>query len=194
MKISIKTISRFGGLLYLINIVFGIFAIGYVPGKIIVSQNTSLTAQNLIAHETLYRIGVAAHSIILITNVLLAIIFYRLFRVVNKQAVMLVIYFTLMGTAIEAVSLVNQLAPLYILNNGSMLHVFNPEQLQSLAYMFLKIQTGGFNIALIFFGCYCILIGLLIFRSGFLPKTIGVFMAAGGVCYLFNSFSLILDP
>src|SRR5882757_1243712 len=108
MKISVKTIARLGGLLYLINIVFGIFAIGYVPSIIIVSQSSSLTAQNIITHETLYRMGRAAHLIILLTNVPLAVIFYRLFRVVNKQAVMLVIYFTLIGTAIEGVSLVNQ--------------------------------------------------------------------------------------
>ena len=94
----------------------------------------------------------------------------------------------------EGVSLINQFAPLHLLKNKDLLLVFKIDQLQSLVYFFLKLEMYGLNLALIFFGCYCILMGFLIFRSGFLPKLIGVFMAIGGVCYLFNSFATILNP
>ena len=89
---SIKMIARLGGLLYLINIVFGIFSIGYVASVIIVSGNASATAQNIITHEYLYRLGLAAHVIVLLTNVPLAIVFYRLFKIVSRPLVILVIF------------------------------------------------------------------------------------------------------
>jgi len=97
---SIKTIARIGGLLYLINIVLGFFAIGYVPGVIIVSGDAAATANNIISHEQFYRLGLVAHIIILLTNVPLAVIFYELFKVVNRRAVLLVVLFTIIGTGV----------------------------------------------------------------------------------------------
>ncbi|MDB5223659.1 MAG: hypothetical protein JWN83_2326 [Chitinophagaceae bacterium] len=194
MKNSIKTTARTGGILYLINIVLGFFAIGYVPGIIIVSGNPAATAHNILLHEQFYRLGLAAHIIILLTNIPLAVIFYQLFKVVNRRIILLVVFFTLIGTAIESVNLLNQFASLILLKGGHYLNVFTPEQLDSLSYMHHQLEASGFNLALVFFGSYCILIGYLIFRSTFLPGTVGMLMAIGGMCYLVNSFSSFLFP
>lgn len=191
---SPQVYARAAGAFYLINIVFGFFAIGYVPSAIVVSGNAAATAHNIIAHGLLYRFGLSAHIIILLTNIPLAVIFYYLFKVVNVKVSLLVVFFTLVGTAIEATNLLNQFVPLTLLNGEHFQSVFNPEQLQSLAYMHIRMQASGFNIALVFFGFYCLSIGYLVFRSTFLPRIVGAFLVIGGLCYLFNSFAVFLAP
>jgi hypothetical protein len=191
---SIKTIARIGGILYLINIVLGIFSIGYVPSIIVVSGDIQATAQNILVHEIFYRVGFVAHIIILLTNIPLAVIFYNLFKVVNRKASLLVVFFTLVGTAIEAVNLLNQFAPLIFLRSTHYQGVFSAEQLQSFAYMSFQFQAIGINLALIFFGFYCISIGYLIFKSTFLPRIVGILMSIGGLSYLLNSFANFLAP
>jgi len=190
---SIKTIARIGGLLYLVNIVLGFFAIGYVPGVIDVAGNPAATANNIITHEELYRVGLVAHIIILITNILLAVIFYEVFTVVNKKITLLVVFFSLTGTVIEAVNLLNQFASLILLR-GNNVHAFTTEQLQAVVYTLNQLEGAGFNLALVFFGFYCISVGCLIFKSTFLPTIIGIMMVLGGLCYLFNSFTSFIDP
>lgn len=191
---SPKIYARLGGALYLINIVFGFFAIGYAESKIMVDGNSTATANNIIAHEFLYRLGIVAHIIILLTNIPLALIFYRLFRIVNKNATLLVVFFTLVGTAIESVNLLNQFEPLLLLKNNMQVSSFNHEQLSEWVFMLLRLKTAGFNLALIFFGFYGISAGYLIFKSAFLPKFIGILLAIGGTCYLTYSFINFLNP
>src|SRR5215467_2793169 len=104
--------ARIAGGLYLVNIVLGFFAIGVVPSAIIVSGDAAATAHNILAHELLYRSGIVAHIIILLTNMPLAVIFYDLLKVVNRRLSLLVVFFTIVGTAIEGVALLNQFTPL----------------------------------------------------------------------------------
>ena len=191
---SIKTIARIGGLLYLINIVLGFFSIGYVPGVIVVSGDAAATAHNIIIHEQFYRIGLVAHIIILLTNIPLAVIFYELFKVVSRRIVLLVVLFTIVGTAIEAVNLLNQFAPLILLKSGNNASAFTPEQLQIIVYKLNQLEAMGFNLAIVFFGFYCISVGYLIFKSTFLPRIIGILMMIGGTCYLINSFASFIAP
>jgi hypothetical protein len=192
MIMSIKTTARLGGLLYLINIIFGFFAIGYIPG-VVVSEDPYITAQNILTHEHLYRLGLSAHVVILLTNIPLGVIFYRIFKPVNKFVTLLVIFFTLVGTAVETCNLLTQFVPL-ILTNAQFTVDFTKEQLASLAFMFHRLQNAGVNLAFAFFGFYGICIGYLIAKSAFLPKIIGALMAIGGTCYVFNSFASFLSP
>ena len=131
---SPKKYARLGGILYLINIVLGVFAIAYVESKIMVGNDPAATANNIIAHEFLYRLGIVAHIIVLLTNVPLALVFYRLFRIVNKNATLLVIFFTVVGTAIESGNLLNQFEPLLLLRKGSPAGSLSQEQIHELVY------------------------------------------------------------
>ena len=194
MQYSIKTTARIGGALYLINITLGFFAIGYVPGVIVVNGDPAATTHNIITHEHLYRFGLAAHIIILLTNIPLAVIFYELFKVVNRKIVLLVVLFTIVGTVVEAVNLLNQFAPLILLKSGDNARAFTTEQLQSIVYKLNQLQATGFNLAIVFFGCYCVSVGYLIFKSTFLPRIAGIVMAIGGICYLINSFASFIAP
>ena len=189
-----RTLARIAGGLYLIVIISGFFAEGLVPSLIIVAGNPAATLQNILSHELLYRSSIAVHMIALVCNLPLAVIFYDLFKIVNRRVSLLVVFFTLVGTAVEAITLLNQFQPLILLGNIQYSNAFTPSQLQVLISMPLDLQAAGFDVTLVFFGCYCLSLGYLLFRSTFLPRTLGVLLAIGGACYLFNSFATFLDP
>jgi len=186
--------ARVAGGLYLIVIVGGFFAVGFVPAAIVVPGDAATTARNIAGQELLYRSGLVAHILILACNIPLAVIFYDLFKVVNRKVALFVAFFTLVGTAIEGAGLLNQFTPLILLDGGGYAKVFSAEQTQALASINLDLQAISFNIALVFFGLYCLSIGYVVFRSTFLPRVVGVLMAIGGLCYLTNSFANFLSP
>ncbi|HVS49988.1 MAG TPA: DUF4386 domain-containing protein [Candidatus Dormibacteraeota bacterium] len=191
---SPRQLARIAGGLYLVNIVGGAFAIGFVPAVVVVAGNAAATAHNIQANELLYRLGLVAHVIITVTNVPLAVIFYDLFKVVNRRIALLVVFFTLVGTAVESANLVNQFAPLILLNGGHYSSALTTEQLQALAYIPAGLQTISYDISGVFFGFYGLSIGYLVFRSTFLPRVIGVLLAFGAACYLAYSLVDFLSP
>ena len=193
-KASPRHLARIAGGLYLLIIVGGFFAIGYVPTALIVPGDAAATAHNIQAHELLYRLGLAAHMIILPCNIPLTLIFYELFKVVNRRLALLVVFFSLVGSAIEGANILNQFAPLTLLGGGHYLSVFTPEQLQAQAYMPLDSQTIGYDIQQVFYAGYLLAAGYLVFRSTFLPRTVGVLLAIGALCYLTYSFADFLAP
>jgi hypothetical protein len=182
------------GALYLINILCGVFAIGYVPAAIVVSGDPAATARNILAHESLYRLGIVAHIIGLLTNVPLMVIFYELFKVVNRRISLLVAGFLLVGTAVEGAYLLNQFVPLILLKGGGAVSGLTAEQLQSQVAAPLQLLAIGYNLAQVFYVAYLLLTGYLIFRSTFLPRILGALLAIGGVSYVIYSFAYILAP
>src|SRR6266446_1065476 len=127
-----RQLARIAGALYLINIVLGAFAISIVPAIVVVAGDAAATAQNIQTHELLYRLGLVAHVVVTVTNVPLALIFYELFKVVNRRLALLVVFFTLVGTAVESASLLNQFATLAVLNGAQYLSALTSQQLQAL--------------------------------------------------------------
>ena len=115
-RASPRQLARIAGALYLLNIVAGAFAIGFVQQTVFVSDPAT-TAQNIQTHELLYRSGLAAHVVVTVTNVPLALIFYELFKVVNRRLALLAAFFILVATAIEAAGLLNQFTPLVLLGS-----------------------------------------------------------------------------
>src|SRR6266496_6325894 len=112
---SARIHARVAGLLYLIVIIAGLFAEMFVRGRLVVAHDAAATAHNIVAHALQYRLGFAAELIALLCNVPPALIFYELFKVVNQCVALLVVFFSLVGTAIESVDLLNHLAPLTLL-------------------------------------------------------------------------------
>jgi hypothetical protein len=193
-EVSPSLEARIAGGLYLIIIVGGLFAIGYVPAVLVVPGDAITTVHNIQAHELLYRLGLVVHMLILPINIPLTLILYDLFKVVNRRLSLLMVFFLLVGTAIEGANLLNQFAPLTLLGGGRYLSVFNTEQLQALAYMPLDPQAISYNIQQVFYAGYLLTAGYLVFRSTFLPRTVGVLLAIGGLCYLVYSFASFLSP
>jgi hypothetical protein len=191
---SPRELARAAGGLYLVNILGGFFAIGLVPGLIFVAGDAAATAHNIQANELLYRSGIVAHIAVDVTAVLLAVIFYDLFKVVNRRLALLVVFFTLVGTAVETANLLNQFIPLVLLDGGPYSNAFTAQQLQAQAYIPTALQGIGYDVSSVFFAFYGITIGYLVFRSTFLPRVIGVLLAFGALCYLAYGVADILSP
>ncbi|NJC69129.1 DUF4386 domain-containing protein [Planosporangium thailandense] len=190
---SPRRLARIAGLLYLINIVGGAFAITVVPAMLVTSDPAA-TAHNIATHELLYRSGLAAHVVVTVTNVGLAIIFYDLLKVVNRRIAQLDVFFILVGTAIEAAGLVNQFIPLVLLSGGPYDKALPAAPLQALAYLPGDLSGIDYTVHTVFFGFDLLCMGYLLLRSRFLPTTIGVLLAIDGFAYLIYSFADILAP
>ncbi len=186
--------ARLAGLLYLVVIAAGVFAEMAVRGGLVVSNDAVATARNIMANETLYRLGFAAELVALMCNIPLAVIFYDLFKVVDRRATLLAVFASLVGTAIESADLLNHAAPLGLLSGASYLKAIPAGMLQAQAYLALAQFELGFSICLVFFAMFCLALGYLIARSGFMPPLIGIILAFEGVCYLVASFTHILAP
>ena len=191
---SPQVYARLAGGLYLIVIVAGAFAEGFVRGRLRIDGDAAATARNILAHEMLFRSGFVAGLVVTLCNVPMAVLFYALFKVVNRTVAALVLFFIITATAMESINLLNEFTPLILLTGGRALSAFNAEQLQALAYMSLRAQDAGFNIALTFFALYDLSIGYLVYRSTFMPRAVGVLMAIAGLCYLINSFANFIAP
>jgi hypothetical protein len=191
---SPRLLARIAGALYLINILCGYFAIGYVPAAIVVAGDPATTARNILAHESLYRLGILAHIIGLLTNIPLMVIFYELFKAVNRRVSLLVAGFLLVGTAIEGAYLLNQFTPLILLGSGTPVSELTAAQLQAQVLTPLQLLAIGYSLAQVFYVGYLLLAGYLIVRSTFLPHVLGALLALGGMCYLIYSFTYFLSP
>jgi Domain of unknown function (DUF4386) len=186
--------ARVGGVLYLIIIVIGLFGEAFVRDRLIVAGDAAATAANIISRESLWRFHIADELFLLMCAVALLLIFFVLLRPVSRNLILLAVFFNLVAIIIEAATTMRLLEALFPLGNAGYLKAFTPEQLYALASLSLKSHGYGFGVSLLFFGCFCVIVGYLIFRSGYLPKTIGILMQVAGVCYLTNSFALILSP
>ena len=191
---SPRQLARIAGALYLINIVAGAFAIGIVPATLVVSGDAAATANNIQTHELLYRLSLVAHVVVTVTNIFLAVIFYEIFKVVNRRLALLDVFFILVATAIEAAGLVNQFAPLVLLGSGPYANALPAAQLQALAYLPSALASVDYNIHTVFFGFDIILMAYLVLRSRFLPRAIALLLAIDGVAYLVYSFTAMLAP
>ena len=186
--------ARIGGVLYLVIIVVGLFGEAFVRDRLIVSGDAAATAANIMSHEPLWRFHIAAELFLLICAIALLLIFFVLLRPVSRDLILLAAFFDLVAIVIETDITLHLLEALFPLGNTGYLKAFTPEQLYAMASLSLKSHGYGFGVSLLFFGCFCVIIGYLIFRSGYLPKAIGVLMQIAGVCYLTNSFALVLAP
>jgi hypothetical protein len=191
---SPQVYARIGGLAYLIIIVAGAIGELVIRNKIISGGDAAATAHNIAASPMLWRIGIAGDLIMHVCDLIVAMSYYLLFRRVNKNLAMLSVLFGLIQTAVLVANKLNLMMPLFFLGNEDYLKAFNPQQLQALAFISIKAHGYGFSIGLIFFGFECLIDGYLIFKSGFLPRFLGVLIFVAGLCYLTNSFALILFP
>src|SRR5271165_5846263 len=189
-NISPKTLARIGGALYLVIIALGLFDESVIREKLIVSGDAAATAANIASMEPLWRFGIAAELLLLMCAVASTWIFYVLMRPVSGDLALLATFFNLVSMALEAVIQLNFVAVLFPLEKAAYLRAFTPDQLSVMAYLSARLYSYGFGFSLIFFAGYCLVMGYLIVRSGYLPKALGVLLQIAGLCYLMNSFAL----
>ena len=175
--------ARITGVVYLLYFLTAILAEVFMKG-IVVSGDAAATANNIQAHEPLFRLGLGTGLIATAWYIALTALLYELFKPVNRSVSLVAAFFSLVGCAIQAFGSVFQLAPLVLSGSSADLSAFKPEQSQALALILFKLDSQAQTITLVFFGLYCLLIGFLIFKSTFLPRILGVLMALAGLGWL----------
>jgi hypothetical protein len=191
---SPQTYARVGGVLYLIIIVLGLFGEAFIRGGLVVPGDAAATSANVNASEFLWRVTIAGEFVMVICSVALSVIFYVLLRPVSRDLALLAAFFNLVSLAVQATNNLHLMEALSPLANAEYLNALDPEQRYALTYLSIRAHGQGYSVALLLFGCVCLVWGYLIFRSGYLPKVIGVLMQIAGLCYLTHGFILILVP
>jgi hypothetical protein len=189
-----QRLARLGGVLYLILIAVGIFGEVFVRGRLLVPDDAMATAANIRAHELLWRWSIAGELFAAICVTVLLLVWVVLLRPVNRDLLLLAVAFVLASHAIEAVSALDLLRTLFPLGDAGYLQAFTPEQLAALARLAVRAHGHGYGVALLFTGCFFLIAGYLIFKSGYLPRFIGVLYQIAGVGYVTHTFVLILAP
>ncbi len=193
VETSPKLYARIGGALYLILIILG--AVGEVArDKITVWSDAAATAANLVSMESLWRFGIVAEFLALIGAIALAMIYFVLLKPVSRELNLLATFLRIVAIAVQTVAVLNLDVALFPLGNAAYLNAFTPEQRHALAILAIKAHGHGYGLALLFFGSCFLVHGRLIFKSGFLPKLLGILIQIAGLCYWTNSFALFLAP
>jgi hypothetical protein len=185
--------ARLAGFLYL-SLLPAPLGLVYVPARLIVSGDAAATATNIMASESLFRLGIVSILLVDVVNIVLALALYQLLKPVSKPVAALMVLFASVGIAIGMLNELNQLAVLRVLSGAGYLTVFSKDQLQALALLFLNLHTQGLNIAQIFWGLWLFPMGYLVFKSGFMPKILGILLIIGCFGYLIDSFAAFLLP
>src|SRR5438874_10356678 len=194
---SPRTKARITGVFYLLTVLTGIFAQGFVSGKLVIDGDAAATASNILAQRGLFQLGFAVYLIEMACQIAMTALFYDLLKPAGRSVSLLAAFLGLAGCVIKTFSRVFYIAPLFVLGGAHYLSVFNPEQLQALALLFLKVNDQGAAMALAFFGFYALLTGYLIFRSTFLPRILGlvsIFAGLGWLTFLSPTLGYRLFP
>lgn len=189
---SKKRTARLAGLLYLVLILCGSFAELFVRASVRVPGDASATAGNILDAPGFYRIGFISDMMMVLSYFLLPLVLYQLLRSVNRKHAVLMVASALMGVSIISMNLLNHLAPLLILNGNEYLNAFTTEQINGLAYLFLDFHQYGYRIAQLFFGLWLLPLGYLVYKSGFIPKTLGILLMVAFVSFTIDFFLYFL--
>ena len=187
-------LARVAGFLYLIMAPLGIFGILYVPSIIIVPRDAATTANNIMASESLFRLSIVSALLTQVVFIFLVLFLYQLLKPVNKSHALLMVILVLVAVPIAMLNELNQFAALLLLSGAHYLPAFEPDQLHSQVMLFVDLHEDGILIAQIFWGLWLFPLGYLVFKSGFLPRFLGVLLVIGCFGYVIDSFVLILFP
>ena len=182
------------GLLYLIYIVITIVADVFGRSPLIVYGDAAATARNIMAAEWQFRIGITGDLVSAVFFLLAAWALYVLLKSVNKNLALLFLLLNLGGVAVYSINLLNQFAAVLLLSGADYLQVFQADQLQALAMFFLNLHHNGYWIAQIFFGAWLFPLGYLVYKSGFLPRILGIVMMIHFVGWTMTTLQFFLFP
>ena len=191
---STKKTARVAGLLYLLACLPAPFSLLYVPGKLMVPGDATATADHVRASETLLRLGMAGELISAAAFILVVLALYRLFKDVDKQQALLMVILFVVSVPISFLNVLNDIAALILARGPDFLSVFSKGQLDALVLLFLRLHNSGFLVAQIFWGLWLVPFGILVIRSGFLPRVLGIFLMLACTGYLISSFSSLIVP
>jgi hypothetical protein len=192
---STRNPGRVAGLWYLLLVVFGPLRLIYIPSKLFVHGDASATANNIAAHELLFRLGIAADLVCAVILIFLVLAFYRLFKAVDQNlAVLVVIFGGVMPALINFVGVVSDAGALMLVRGADFLSVFDKPQRDALAMLFLHLRDHQNTAAETLWGMWLFPLAALVYRSRFLPRFLDVWLVINGLAYVIMSFTGVLLP
>ncbi len=191
---SNKATAHLAGAIYFVLVISGMFALLYVPGQLIVTGDIALTVSRIAASETLFRLGILSAMVCQVCYVVLPLLLYKLLKPVNQALAVMMVAFVLVSVPISFVSIANHLDVLSLISGMKEANVLSPADVN--AQVMLKLATAETQTlaAELFWGLWLCPFGLLVYRSGFLPKVLGALLIAGSVGYLISIVSQVMWP
>ena len=186
--------ARAAGAVYLSLVVTAPFSLIYIPRTLIVRGNATATANNILAHETLFRLGIVADLISSVIFIFVVLALYRLLSGVNKTHASLMVALVLVSVAAGFMNVVNNIAALTLFRGADFLAVFDKPQRDALGMLFLRLHGQGLVINEMYWGLWLFPFGVLVMRSRFLPRILGVWLIVNCFAYLAMSFTSLLLP
>jgi hypothetical protein len=190
---SLKKTARVAGLMYLGNIITGVFA-QVVRSTLIVPGDAAATAKNIMASEWLFRFGFVSDLIMVTFYLLMGLVFYVLLKPVNKNVALLMLLLNLAGVPMLGINMLNQFATLLLMSGAGYLTVFGADQLHALGMLFFNLHEYEYSIAVISWGFYLLPLGYLVFKSGYFPGILGVLLMLASLGDLIQFFQIFLFP
>jgi hypothetical protein len=191
---SARTYARVAGVLFLLTMVCGFFGEMFVPSRLIVGTDAAATARNVVANDALFRLSVVSYLVEALCDVALSLVLYLLLRPVRRDLALLAAFFGLVSTALYGVAEVFYFAPTLLLGGAEYLKVFSPQQLEALALLCFKLYARVGGMFMVFYGVAAVVRGYLIYRSGYLPRVLGVLLAFAGLGFITRNLVLVLAP
>ena len=190
----LKKAARIAGAIYLSMVITGPFALIYVPTKLIVRGNAVATCDNILAHETMFRLAILADLVGQVIFICLAIALYKLLSGVNKTWAGLMVALVLVSAAVGFLNTLNNIAALILFRGTDFLTVIEKPQRDALGYLFIRLHSQGNLINEIFWGLWLFPFGLLVYRSGFLPRLLGVWLIVACFAWIALSITALFFP
>lgn len=194
---AIRRTARLAGLLYLVSSIPAPFALLYVPGKLFVEGNPAATGERLRSLESLLRAGLAAELFSSIVFIFMTLTLYRLFRPVSADSALAMLVLILISFPITFGNVLLELAALDFAGGGArpaILSILGPSQNDALAYTAMHLHHQGYMLAQIFWGLWLFPFGVCVWRSGFIPRGLGILLMVAGCGYVANSFAALTLP
>lgn len=191
---SVQRYARAAGIMFLISFVAGSFGEFYVPSKLIVAGNAAATVSNIVDHEMLFRLGFAGYLLEALCDVALALVLYVLLKPVHRNLALLSAFFGLLSTALFAVCEMLFFCAPFLVKNPVFAQSFTREQLDALVYFLVRVYASGAALFMVFYGSASLIRGYLIYRSGYIPRFIGVLFGLVGIAFIVKNFTLVLAP
>ena len=187
--------GRVAGFWYLLLVVIGPLRLIYIPSKLFVGGNATATANNIAAHEWLFRIGIVSDLVGAVVLIFLVMAFYRLFKGVDQNlAVLVVIFGGVMPAVIDLLGVAYDLGALMVVRGANFLSIFDKPQRDALAMLFLKLGDHQITAAEVLWGVWLFPLAALVYKSRFLPRFLGVWLAVNGFAYVIMSLTGVLLP
>ncbi len=192
--VSKKKAARIAGVLYVLLALTGVFSLIYVPTTLVVFGDATATAENIKSFELLFRSGILSGLVSNVIFVFLVLALYRLLSEISHKQATLMVTLVVISVASGFANTINQLGALIALSGADFLSVFEKPELDAVAYLFIRLNSWRIQIIQIFWGLWLFPFGLLVYKSGFIPKILGVLLMIAGFGYLLGSFMFQILP